>query len=151
MKLIRRYSFFLPLIRELELWALYLLSKQSFKYFGKEQPQECWYQFFSIIYSHSHFLSASLYVMWRSTAWMRQNVTIPSYSKIIKKKKKESAETRKFAAFERMPLNDLRIVRLILWLQCNSKMNWSRKLNVNFIRTVEIIFRWNVLFHSECT
>lgn len=79
-------------------------------------------------------------MLWRSTAWMRQ--IGKCYNTLLQQniKREESAETRKFAALERMPLNDLRITRLILWIQYNSKMNRSRKFNVTFIRTVKRLF-----------
>lgn len=68
----QKIPFFVPLITELELWFLYLLSKQTFKSFEVQQPQECWYQLFSIIHGYSHFLTAALCIVWESTAWMRQ-------------------------------------------------------------------------------
>lgn len=66
------FFFFVPLITELELLSLYLLSNQTFKSFEVQQPQECWYQSSSITHGYNYFPTAPLCMVWESTAWMRQ-------------------------------------------------------------------------------
>lgn len=116
MKLIISYLFFF-----LCLWSLYLLSKQTFKSFEEQQPQECWYQLSSITHGYNYFLTAFLCMVWESTAWMRQIekcYNTPLQQNHIKGRVCWDSCTWKDVLewFKN---------GLTLWIQHNSKINWS--------------------------